>query len=161
VFATKILVGDIIEYGSGDRVIPLPPFYKFYSGGSTSLRGWGAKENGILTNTMDGGDFLIEGSFELRQKLFPGSEDFKKNISGAVFIDYGNVWPTDEDFRFNQIAVAVGFGLRYNVFIVPVRVDFGFKLYDPTTGSNAWLINDFSNIFSEKFVIHFGIGEAF
>ena len=161
VFATKILVGDIIEYGSGDRVIPLPPFYKFYSGGSTSLRGWGAKENGILTNTMDGGDFLIEGSFELRQKLFPGSEDFKKNISGAVFIDYGNVWPTDEDFRFNQIAVAVGFGLRYNVFIGPVRVDFGFKLYDPTTGSNAWLINDFSNIFSEKFVIHFGIGEAF
>jgi outer membrane protein assembly factor BamA len=161
VFATKFLVGDIIEYGSGDRLVPLPPFYKFFSGGSSSVRGWGAKDNGVLTNTNDGGDFLLEGSFELRRRFFPGAEDFKKNISGVFFLDYGNVWQTDEDFRFDQIALAIGFGVRYNVLIGPVRVDFGFKLYDPSTGTNAWLINDFANIFVNRFVIHFGIGEAF
>lgn len=161
VLATKFLVGDIIEYGSGERLIPLPPFYKFFSGGSSSVRGWGAKDNGILTNTVDGGDFLIEGSFELRQKLFPKADNFKKNIGGAIFFDYGNVWPTDEDFRLDQIAMAIGFGIRYNLFIGPIRVDFGFKLYDPMTGADAWLFNDFGNLFGNRFVVHFGIGEAF
>ncbi len=162
VLATKFLVGDIIEYGSGDRVVPLQPLYKFFSGGSTSVRGWSARTNGVLSNTSDGGDFLIEGSLEIRQKLFAGSNDFKKNISGAVFFDYGNVWPVDEDFRFDQIALAVGFGVRYNLFIGPIRLDFGFKLYDPASGANdRWLFNDFGNVFGNRFVVQFGIGEAF
>jgi len=161
VLAAKFMVGDIIEYGSGDRLIPLPPFYKFYSGGSSSVRGWSAKDNGVLVNTLDGGDFLIEGSLEIRRKLFPGADNFKKNISAAFFFDYGNVWPTDEDFRIDQIALAVGLGVRYNLFIGPVRVDFGFKLYDPMTGANAWLFNDLGNMFGNRFVVHFGIGEAF
>jgi outer membrane protein assembly factor BamA len=161
VLATKFMVGDIIEYGSGDRLIPLPPFYKFYSGGSSSVRGWSAKDNGILTNTLDGGDFLLEGSFEIRRKLFPGADNFKKNISAAFFFDYGNVWPTDEDFRIDQIALAVGLGIRYNLFIGPVRVDLGFKLYDPMTGANEWLFNDLGNTFGNRMVVHFGIGEAF
>jgi len=161
VLAAKLMVGDIIEYGSGDRLIPLPSFYKFYSGGSSSVRGWSAKDNGILVNTLDGGDFLIEGSLEIRRKLFPGADNFKKNISAAFFFDYGNVWPADEDFRFDQIALAVGLGVRYNLFIGPVRLDFGFKLYDPMTGANAWLFNDFGNMFGNRFVVHFGIGEAF
>ena len=161
VLAAKFMVGDIIEYGSGDRLIPLPPFYKFYSGGSSSVRGWSAKDNGILVNTLDGGDFLLEGSFEIRKKLFPGADNFKKNISAAFFFDYGNVWPTDEDFRIDQIAMAVGLGIRYNLFIGPVRVDLGFKLYDPMTGANAWLFNDLGNMFGNRLVVHFGIGEAF
>lgn len=161
VLAAKFMVGDIIEYGSGDRLIPLPPFYKFYSGGSSSVRGWSAKDNGILVNTLDGGDFLLEGSFEIRRKLFPAADNFKKNISAAFFFDYGNVWPTDEDFRIDQIAMAVGLGIRYNLFIGPVRVDLGFKLYDPMTGANAWLFNDLGNMFGSRMVVHFGIGEAF
>lgn len=162
VLATKFMVGDIIEYGSGERLIPLQPFYKFYSGGSNSLRGWNAKTNGVTSNTANGGNFLVEGSFEIRRKLFGGAEDFRKNITAVVFFDYGNVWQTDEDFRFDQIAMAVGFGVRYNLPIGPVRVDFGFKLYDPATGANErWLYNDFANIFGNRFVVHFGIGEAF
>ncbi|MBK8983014.1 MAG: BamA/TamA family outer membrane protein [Ignavibacteria bacterium] len=161
VFATKFLVGDIIQYGSGDRLIPLPSFYKFFSGGSSSVRGWGARDNGVLENTNDGGDFLLEGSLELRNKLFPGADNFTENISTAVFFDYGNVWAADNDFRLDQIALAVGFGVRYNLFVGPVRVDFGFKLYDPGTAGNKWLFNDFANIFKNRFVVHFGIGEAF
>ncbi|MEO8209414.1 MAG: BamA/TamA family outer membrane protein [bacterium] len=161
VLATKFQVGDIIEYGSGENLVPLQPFYKFYSGGSSSVRGWSAKDNSVAANSLDGGDFLLEGSIELRQKLFPSAENFKKNITGAFFLDYGNVWATDEVFRFDQIALAIGFGVRYNLFIGPVRVDFGFKLYDPMTAADAWLFNDFDNIFSDRFVVHFGIGEAF
>ncbi len=161
VFATKFMVGDIIQYGRGDRLIPLPSFYKFFSGGGSSVRGWGARDNGILANTNEGGDFLLEGSLELRKKIFPDTENFTKNISTAVFFDYGNVWSADNDFRFDQISLAVGFGLRYNLFVGPVRVDFGFKLYDPGTAGNKWLFSDFANIFKNRFTVHFGIGEAF
>ena len=91
---------------------------------------------------------------------FPGKDNFLKNISGAFFLDYGNVWESDKDFRFNQIALAIGFGVRYNLFIGPIRVDFGFKLYDPLD-KDKWLFNNFSRIFKDKFAIQFGIGEAF
>ncbi len=163
VFATNIKIGDIIEYGKGDNVIPVQPVYKFFSGGSSSLRGWNAKENGILVNKINGGTFLFEGSFELRQRLFPSAEGFLKNLGGAFFIDYGNVWETHKDFKFSQIAYAIGFGVRYDLFVGPIRFDFGFKLYDPSAPEGKkWLFEDLPNFFKDKkWAIQFGIGQAF
>ncbi|MEP7146077.1 MAG: BamA/TamA family outer membrane protein [bacterium] len=162
VFATKFEVGDIIEYGSGNKLIPIQSVYKFYSGGSSSLRGWNAKGNGILADKSKGGKFLIEGSLELRKKLFPSADNFKKNIKAAFFLDYGNVWESQKNFRLNQIAIAIGFGVRYDLFIGPVRVDLGFRLYDPSAEQGKkWLFNDLGKIFKDKFAVHFGIGEAF
>lgn len=162
VFATKFEAGDIFEYGSGKKIVPVQSIYKFFSGGSSSLRGWNAKGNGVLANKADGGKFLVEGSFELRKRLFPTAENFKKNIKAAFFLDYGNVWESHKNFRLDQIAMAIGFGLRYDLFIGPIRVDLGFKLYDPLDSQGQkWLFSDFSKIFKDKFAVHFGIGEAF
>lgn len=162
VLAANVKTGDIIEYGRGENIIPVQPLYKFFSGGSGSLRGWGAKENGILENTFNGGTFLFEGSVELRKKLFPESENFTKNIGAAFFIDYGNVWETHKDFRFSQVAFAIGFGVRYDIFIGPIRFDFGFKLYDPSAEEgNKWLTSGKGNFLKDKFTVHFGIGQAF
>lgn len=162
VFAANLKIGDIIEYGKGENIIPVQPIYKFFSGGSSSLRGWNAKENGILDNKEEGGTFIFEGSFEVRKRLFPSSDGFLKNLSAAFFVDYGNVWETHKDFRFSQIALAIGFGPRYDLFVGPVRVDLGFRLYDPSAAEgNKWLFDNFSNILKEKFAIQFGIGQAF
>jgi outer membrane protein insertion porin family len=162
IFAASIKIGDIIEYGRGENIIPVQPIYKFFSGGSSSLRGWNAKENGILDNKINGGTFLLEGSLELRQKLFPSADNFTKNLGAAFFIDYGNVWETHKEFRFSQFAYAVGFGVRYDLFIGPIRFDFGFKLYDPTSPDDEkWLFSKKSKIFKDKFAIQFGIGQAF
>ncbi|MEO8445978.1 MAG: BamA/TamA family outer membrane protein, partial [bacterium] len=161
IFATSLKVGDIIEYGTGTQLVPVQPIYKFFSGGSGSLRGWNAKENGILVNKELGGNFLLEGSIELRKKLFPKKENFMKNINGALFVDYGNVWETSKQFRIDQIALATGFGFRYDLFFGAVRIDFGFKLYDPNDADAKWLFSDPSKIFKSKFAIQFGIGEAF
>lgn len=162
VFATKFNVGDIMEFGSGDRLIPVQPIYKFFSGGSNSLRGWNPKSNGVLADTKLGGDFILEGSLELRKKLFPNSETFTKNIGMAVFFDYGNVWEKHKDFRFNQIALAIGFGIRYDLFLGPVRIDVGWKLYNPTDSQGEkWLFDKPSRIFKDKLAITFGIGQAF
>lgn len=162
VLATNIKIGDIIEYGAGENIVPVQPPYKFFSGGSSSLRGWNAKGNGMLVNKINGGTFLLEGSIELRRKLFPDAEGFTSALGAAVFLDYGNVWETHKDFRVSQIAMAVGFGVRYDLFIGPIRFDFGFKLYDPSAPEGEqWLFDNPGRIFKDKFAIQFGIGQAF
>lgn len=162
VFASAFRVGDIIEYGWNDRQITVQPIYRFFSGGSNSLRGWNAKQNGILKDKKFGGKFLVEGSLELRTKLFPMDKGFMKNLGGVLFLDYGNVWEDHKQFRFNQIALATGFGIRYDLFVGPIRVDLGFKLYDPSDPQNEkWLFENLSRMFKDKYAIHFGIGHAF
>jgi len=161
VIATNFKAGDIIEYGSGDKLIPVQPLYKFFSGGSSSLRGWNAQKNGMVDTTENGGNFLLEGSIELRKKLFPRSRSFTKNIGMALFFDYGNIWKNHSEFKFNEIALAVGFGIRYDFLIGPIRIDFGFKLYDPKDAEDKWLFNNFERVFKDKLAIHFGIGQAF
>ncbi len=162
IFATKFIVGDIIEYGGGENIEPVASVYKFYSGGNTSLRGWSAKTNGILTDPELGGKFLIDGSFEYRWKLFYLSPGFMKNFWLVPFLDYGNVWGTAKDFEFNQIALATGFGFRYDTFAGPLRIDFGFKLYNPSAPEGSqWLFNSGGRIFKDKFAVQFGIGNAF
>jgi outer membrane protein insertion porin family len=160
--ALNLEIGDIIEYGSGDKIIPIDPLYKFFSGGGNSLRGWRAQRNGILTNTLNGGKFLLEGNAEYRWNPLSDVSNFTKNIWVVGFFDYGNVWETHKDFIFSQIAMATGLGIRYNTFVGPIRIDVGFKLFDPSAEKgNRWLWDNPSEIFKTKYAIHFGIGNAF
>jgi outer membrane protein assembly factor BamA len=162
IFATYNEIGDIIEYGKGDNIVPVQSLYRFFSGGGSSLRGWNAKENGILSDPSQGGNFLFEGSFEYRWKMFPYSQNFLQNIWTVYFIDYGNVWESDKYFMFKQIALAAGIGLRYDTFVGPLRIDFGFKLYNPSAPDNdKWLFDNSKEIFKSKFAIQFGLGNAF
>jgi len=85
-----------------------------------------------------------------------------KNLGTALFLDYGNVWESHKDFTPKHIALAVGFGLRYFIFIGPIRLDIGFKLYDPSAPEGEqWLFDTFDRIFGDKYAFHIGIGEAF
>jgi outer membrane protein insertion porin family len=133
------------------------PYEKFYfAGGSNSVRAWRPRRLGVgalppeLSDnpTKDGrysytnekpGEFLLEGSVELRSKLVGF-------IDGAVFIDVGNVWrlkrqigeigTTLDDFQFStfykQFGVGTGFGLRFDFTFLILRFDVGIKMYDPT-----------------------------
>jgi len=163
IFASQINIGDIIEYGQGPHLVPVAPLYKFFSGGSSSLRGWNAKENGILDFPEAGGTFLFEGSMEFRWKTFSKSMSFFRNFWTVYFLDFGNVWEKDKEFQIKEIALAVGFGLRYDTFIGPLRIDLGFKLYDPNAEeSKKWLFDDLSKTFKDnKFAVQFGLGNAF
>lgn len=150
-----------IQMLSGDAAL-VSPNQTFFAGGSNSVRGWRGRElipSDQLLNLFPpslneqlkirGGNILLEGSFEYRRK-------FEEDLGFVVFTDYGNTWNDFNDVRVDQIAVAVGTGLRYYSPIAPFRIDFGFKFYDP---------DDMKFIFDKKFfstmVIHFGIGEAF
>lgn len=150
-----------IQMISGDPTL-VSPNQTFFAGGSNSVRGWRGRElipSDQLLNLFPpslneqlkirGGNILLEGSFEYRRK-------FEEDLGFVVFTDYGNTWNEFNDIRVDQIAVAIGTGLRYYSPIAPFRIDFGFKFYDP---------NDMKFIFDKQFfdtmVIHFGIGEAF
>ncbi len=163
IFASSFKLGDIVEYGAGDNIKPILPIYKFFSGGGSSVRGWRAQTNGILTDPSLGGKFLFEGSFEIRRRHFAGSQNFLKNVGMVYFFDYGNVWEKEKYFRLSDIALALGLGIRYFTFIGPIRLDVGFKLYDPSADpGNHWLFSHPSNIFTTpKYSIQFGLGQAF
>ncbi len=160
VLGIKAKTGYIQMIKGGPELIS--PSQTFFAGGSNSVRGWRARElipsDQILyigapglTNDfrIRGGTFLIEGSFEYRRK-------FEQEYGFAVFMDYGNSWNGYNKVRWDQLAVAVGTGIRYYSPIAPFRLDIGFKFYDPADKKFIFEKSVFKSM-----QIHFGIGEAF
>lgn len=158
VFAWKNKLGIIQAYVGDYSGIPINR--TFYAGGSNSIRGWRANElvprnspviRGITQQgpNVKGGTFLYEGSAEFRFR-------FLHYYGLAFFLDYGNTWLNYKQFRFDDVAIAVGFGFRYYTLVAPIRIDFGFKLYDPADKRFIFNKKVFSN-----FAFNFGIGEAF
>jgi outer membrane protein insertion porin family len=160
------LKGGIIQTYKGNK-FDIPLNQRFYSGGSNSIRGWNNRELVpefganlpqnisledfeaiLIRGVTPGGFFTLESSIEARNRLIG-------NIGSALFIDYGNTWNNYEEFRFEDIAVAAGFGFRYYSDFAPIRVDFGFKVYDPEKRRS------FFGDFWEVFEWSLGIGEAF
>ncbi|MFC5283333.1 BamA/TamA family outer membrane protein [Pedobacter alpinus] len=143
-----------IGYSYGN-IKSLPFDKRFFAGGSTGLRAWQARTVGPgnynraslasdsarfnLRNLDQLGDIKFEGNIEYRFKLvdnFIGSK-----VKGATFIDFGNVWQLRDNALeggqiklnklFNQTAIGVGFGLRFDVSFFVFRLDAGFKFKDP------------------------------
>lgn len=172
VLAGKLYTGFIFEYGDnnfffqgyeiqGDLV---PTDTRFVCGGTTSVRGWGAKQLGIVPDKNVGGDFIIENSIEYRLKPFLSSSNtYLREIGFTGFMDVGNVWTNVDKFKFNELALAAGAGIRYYSIVGAIRIDVGFKVYDPQpgpVGGSNWLFGPGSN-FSDKYNVQFGIGNTF
>ena len=129
------------------------PFSKsFFAGGSNDNRAWTAYDLGPGTsdnnNEFNEANMKLAFSFEYRYKLFG-------KLNGAFFTDAGNIWNvlddvTDRKATFNDIeslkdlAVGAGFGLRYDFDFFILRLDNGFKAYDPVYGNNNRWLKDFN-----------------
>ena len=140
--------GLAMPYGNSEVM----PFEKrYYSGGANSVRGWSVRELGPGTYaTGDSkynyfnqcGDIRLDASVELRTRMF-------WKLEYAFFIDAGNVWTIKEyenqrggQFTSNfykQIASSWGMGLRMITDLVVLRLDWGFKAFDPSSDADeAW-----------------------
>ena len=134
----RLLVGAGLPYGNS---ISMPYEKSFFGGGPTTMRAWQLRRLGPGSYTA-GGDLLERvGDLQLILNLesrFPIVSIFE----GALFTDIGNVWlfNASEEYRDGEIkwnslpselAVGVGLGLRVNVSIATLRVDFAIPLYDP------------------------------
>jgi outer membrane protein insertion porin family len=170
ILALKFRTGYQHKYGqsvSSDVNIPLNR--RFFSGGSNSVRGWRARKLGAMPPELleFGGNFILEGSAELRVAHFPSQGRFLgidlPSLWGVYFVDVGNVWTDFGDFRLSSIAVAAGLGFRYETIFGPFRLDFGIRMYDPGEEPGR------KSVFDKKFfgetlasgVFHLGIGHAF
>jgi len=154
IFALKLKSG-YIQMLSGTPAL-VSPNQTFFAGGSNSVRGWKSRElippdnyyEEIFPPSLNeelkirGGTFLLEGSFEFRRR-------FETDFGYVLFIDYGNTWNGADQFQWNEVAVAIGTGIRYYSAIAPFRLDFGFKLYDP---KNLKFIYDVPFLVTQMFI---------
>ena len=136
VLAFRAFSGVAIPFGNANSI----PFSRsYFSGGSNDIRGWRAYKLGPgSSNNMNE---FNEANFKLTLNLeyrFP----FIGKMNGALFIDAGNIWNvidniSDSAYRFegfkdlNEIAIGTGFGIRYDFDFFVLRLDTGFKTYNP------------------------------
>ncbi|MCP4408738.1 MAG: outer membrane protein assembly factor BamA [Gammaproteobacteria bacterium] len=120
VLALRLKLGGIEPYGD---TLDVPANVRFFAGGPGSVRGFELNRLGPLDANGNpvGGNSLIEGSVELRFPLLD-------NISGALFVDFGNVFSAPFTYPLEDLRYAVGPGLRYLTPIGPLRVDVGFAI---------------------------------
>jgi outer membrane protein insertion porin family len=159
VLAFRTRAGYVDAFGPSVKT-GVPFENRFFTGGGNSVRGY--KENslgpkGILpeqyvpqtTEGVIGGRLLLLTNAELRFGMPLLS---RIRISGAVFIDGGNVWASlkqlkwryfrpyvsESDIVQGDYRYSVGGGLRYNTPVGPIRLDYGVPIKrDPTVDSGG------------------------
>jgi outer membrane protein insertion porin family len=112
-------IATVNQWGSGTEV---PLFERLFLGGSNNLRGFPFREVGPQQNGEPiGGQSMARATIEW---TFPIIEKAR----GAVFYDTGFVNSSAWSFGFNNIASDIGVGLRLDLPIGPLRLDYGYPL---------------------------------
>ena len=100
----------------------LPIDERFFLGGSTTVRSFVERELGPFDSKNGnpiGGEaytvFNLEYQFPLKLA----------DLKGAVFFDAGNLRPRAEQFGLSQMRYGIGPGIRYNLPIGALRLDYG------------------------------------
>ena len=150
VIATRVLGGVVKPY-LNSTVVPYNE--QFFIGGANSLRGFGVRtlgpgsyhpaSNALYSYLDQTGNLKFEANIEYRFRIMG-------DLHGALFADAGNIWLLDKeesrpggeiDFKKigKQIATDVGFGLRYDITFIVIRVDIGVPIHAPyDTGKNSY-----------------------
>ena len=113
-------VATVDTWGNGTEV---PIFERLYLGGANNLRGFPYREVGPQDATGEpiGGQSMARATVEW---TFPIVEKAR----GAIFYDTGFVNADAWSFDFKHIASDVGVGIRLNLPIGPLRLDYGYPL---------------------------------
>lgn len=161
--------GVIWSYGNSEKA---PYYEQFYVGGANSIRAFNVRSIGpgefVPTDSKfsyidQTGDIKFVANLEYRPKLWG-------DLYGAVFLDMGNVWTLKEEdyspqgkFKANsflkQMAVGTGLGVRYDMGMFVIRLDWGVGLHLPyeTSKSGFFNIDKFKNAHS----LHLAVGYPF
>ena len=113
-------IATVSQYG-GTKDVPI--YERLFLGGSNNLRGFPFREVGPKDSTGEplGGKSMARSTVEL---TFPIIEKAR----GAIFYDTGFVNYSQWSFGFHNIASDVGVGLRLDLPIGPLRLDYGYPL---------------------------------
>jgi outer membrane protein insertion porin family len=112
-------IATVSQWGNGNEV---PIFERLFLGGSNNLRGFPFREVGPQQNGEPvGGQSMARATLEW---TFPIIEKAR----GAIFYDTGFDNTSAWSFGFNHMASDVGVGLRLDLPIGPLRLDYGYPV---------------------------------
>lgn len=125
-----------------------------------------------------GNSTLIEGTIEWRFRfnrprgIYGVIAEQISNVGFTAFIDVGNAfqWLSIDStgnylssykwyHYITKLAVAAGVGLRYETPVGPLRLDFGWPIYDPMRPNSAWIFQRNSVLNTVQF--HIALGHSF
>lgn len=120
-FKGSVAVVDGFGDDSGPENVPL--FDRLYLGGSNNLRGFDFRDVGPKDEEGNpiGGSTLAYGTVELSFPIIP-------RIRGSIFYDVGFVNAGFADFSTSGVNSDIGLGLRVELPIGPVRIDYGIPI---------------------------------
>lgn len=163
VLAVRSFFGIAIPFGNSNYI----PFSRsYYGGGSNDNRAWQPYALGPgstnAVNDFNEANMKIAASIEYRFKIFG-------DVKGALFADAGNIWNVldnvvDPKAKFDnlndleEIALGTGFGLRYDLSFFVIRLDLGFKTYNPAHEKGDRWFKEYN--FGHS-VLNFGINYPF
>lgn len=133
--SVRIQVGRMWPFADADAALrAVPASDLFRTGGSSSVRGYAELE--LAGADSLGGLMEMVTNVEYR---FP----IVSILSGALFVDGGNVWSRPTEWKFdqlippkpgtvleeNQMRWSAGGGVRVSSPVGPLRLDLGYRLY--------------------------------
>ncbi|MDH6305724.1 outer membrane protein assembly factor BamA [Parabacteroides sp. PF5-5] len=167
----RVMAGAIYSYGNA-RVSPYSE--QFYVGGANSVRAFTIRsigpgrfkpdyENNRFAYIDQTGDLKLEANLEYRFRV-------AGDLYGATFLDAGGIWLLREDeyrpggtFKVSRLlkdlALGTGFGFRYDLDFLVIRVDLGIGLHLPYQTSKKGYYN--IEKFKDSLGLHLAVGYPF
>jgi outer membrane protein assembly factor BamA len=169
--ASRVTGGVGIAYGNSYTM----PFIKqFFAGGANDIRAFRSRALGpgsyyaVDPNKKvflpdQPGDVKLEANVEYRTKLF-------SIVRWALFADAGNIWTREADSSrpgsqftshfLDDMAVGIGTGLRFDLSILVLRIDFAVPVRVPWLAQgDKWQFRRVSDI--SNYVLNLAIGYPF
>jgi outer membrane protein insertion porin family len=130
----NVEVATVSAWGGGSEQVPI--FDRLFLGGSNNLRGFEFRDIGPHDQNGEplGGNSMARATVEF---TFP----IVAKTRGAIFYDTGFVNNEAWSFGFNDIASDVGVGVRLDLPIGPLRLDYGYPLQKDSSTSKGGHFN--------------------
>lgn len=122
----RFRINTDLDYGDAfGETTSLPPFYNFFGGGPTNIRGYKENYLGPRDNygNPHGGNLMFANQLEL---MIPTPEKFGASARLGFFFDFGNVFHTggvtfkdrlgdtlDTSFSYDKLKRSYGFGVQW------------------------------------------------
>jgi outer membrane protein insertion porin family len=127
---TEIVVTDGVTNMVPRRVNDVPIFDRYFLGGANTLRGFSFRKVGPkdVEGEPIGGNTYVNATAEYTLPVI-------ERVRFAVFVDAGEVRRDSYSFALGDLAADVGAGVRLNLPIGPLRLDYGYPIItDRLTG---------------------------